>query len=108
MGSLIASVFTENWLPVLSGAVALAAVLVAALRGRGEDASRLYGDAMSMVVDLRGQLAEERAKRENLELRLVESNAERHDLEQQIFRMYRRIEDLEARVGGRRDEDPAS
>lgn len=93
------------WLPVFAAVGAIVTVLLAASRRPGEDSSRLYGDAMKMVAELRGALAAETAKRENLELRLVEAQADRHDLEQRIVKLYSRIEELEKLVGGRRADD---
>ena len=96
---------TSVWLPLLAGIAAVAGIVFAALRFRPEGESRLYGDAMKMVTELKAQLAAETAKRENMELRLVEAQADRHELEQRIVRLYARIEALEAEVGGRRADD---
>ena len=105
MDAVIGNALTETWLPVIGGVSIVVTLIFAALRRPNEEASRLYGDAMKMVAELKGQVAEETARREALELRLVEAKAERYDLEQLVFRLRTRIEELERKFGGRREDD---
>lgn len=93
------------WIPTIAVVASLGGLILAARKQPGEDSSRLYGDAMKMVAELKAQLAEETAKRETLALQLVEAKAERFELEQTMFGLRNRIDELERRLGGRREDD---
>lgn len=107
-----ANPLTNVWLPTILAIVAVGGLIWGATRGRDEASSRLYGDAMKMVAELKEKVAEERTKREHLELQLVEAKSERIELERQMIRLITRNEDQEARIvdletrlGGRRESD---
>lgn len=93
------------WLPVILGAGTLAGVVLAALRVRPDGESRLYADAMRMVTELKEQLGAATAKIDLLQTQLESERDERRAAEREVVKLYARIESLEAKLGGRRQDD---
>lgn len=90
---------------VLGGFVGLGGLIFVALRHRPLAESQLYADAMRMVAELREQRAELQARVEILERELETARDHNEKLERQVGQLYTRLEQVEARMGRRREDD---
>lgn len=125
MGPVVAAL-TDQWPGLVASLAAMGALALAIRKEPRERESAISAEALGMVSALQADRAADREEIASLRERLARAEHEleraladrdrerelarerEQSLERQVQRLYTRLEELEGRVGGRREDDEPS